>query len=84
MQSGEARNTNFIVFDLTRPVLEPTIYHARCEHANHYTNDAVQNVDSKQTFYMNQSFHDEMVLVFYYIYHITDNICKKKKEAIID
>jgi len=27
MLSGEATNTNFIVFGLTRPGLEPTIYH---------------------------------------------------------
>ena len=34
---GEATNTNFIVFGLTRPWLEPTIYHTWGEHANHYT-----------------------------------------------
>ena len=33
----EATNTNFIVFGLTRPGLEPTIDHTRGEHANHYT-----------------------------------------------
>jgi hypothetical protein len=33
--------TNFIVFDLTRPGLEPTIYRTRGEHANHYATDAV-------------------------------------------
>jgi hypothetical protein len=38
---GEATNTNFIVFGLTRPGLDPTIYHTRGEHANHYTTDAV-------------------------------------------
>ena len=32
MFSGEARNTNFIVFGLTRLGLEPLIYHTRCEH----------------------------------------------------
>jgi hypothetical protein len=37
--SGEATNTNFIVFDLTRPGLEPTIYHTRGEHVNHYATD---------------------------------------------
>ena len=40
MLSGEATNTNFIVFDLTRPVFEPTIYRTRGEHANHYATDA--------------------------------------------
>ena len=31
--SGEATNTNFMVFGLTRSGLEPTIYHTRDEHA---------------------------------------------------
>ena len=41
MLSGEATNTNFVVFSLTRPGLELTIYRTRGEHANHYTTDAV-------------------------------------------
>ena len=41
MISGEAINTNFIVFGLTRPDVELTIYRTRGEHANHYANDAV-------------------------------------------
>ena len=36
---GAATNTNFIVFGLTRWVLEPTIYHTQGGHANHYTTD---------------------------------------------
>jgi hypothetical protein len=39
--SGEATNTNFIVFGLTQPGLEPTTYSTRGEHANHYTTNAV-------------------------------------------
>ena len=39
--SGEATNTNFKVFGLTRPGLEPTIYRTRGEHANHYATDVV-------------------------------------------
>ena len=39
--SGEATNTNCIVFGLTRPGLEPTIYQTRGEHANHSITDAV-------------------------------------------
>jgi hypothetical protein len=39
--NGEATNTNFIVFGLTRRGLDPTIYRTRVEHANHYTTDAV-------------------------------------------
>jgi hypothetical protein len=34
-------DTNFIVFGLTRSGLEPTIYHTRVEHTNHYTTDEV-------------------------------------------
>jgi hypothetical protein len=40
--SGEATNTNFIVFGLTRPGHEPTIYSTRGEHANQYATDAVK------------------------------------------
>jgi hypothetical protein len=43
--SGEAINTNFIVFGFTRPRLEPTIYFSGGEHANHYTTDAVLTFD---------------------------------------
>jgi hypothetical protein len=39
--SGEATNTNFIIFGLTRPGIEPTIYRIRDEHATHYTTNAV-------------------------------------------
>ena len=42
MLSGKATNTNFLVFGLTRPGLEPTIYRTRGEHiANHYVTDVV-------------------------------------------
>ena len=39
--SGEATNTKFIFFCLTRPQFVPTIYHTRGEHANHYATDVV-------------------------------------------
>jgi hypothetical protein len=42
--SGETANSNFIVFGLTQPRLEPTIYHTSGEHANHYATDAVENI----------------------------------------
>jgi hypothetical protein len=35
-QNYEATNTNFIVFGLTRPGLEPMIYRTQEEHAYHY------------------------------------------------
>jgi hypothetical protein len=41
MLSGETTNTNFMIFDLTLPGLEPTIYRIQGELANHYTTDAV-------------------------------------------
>jgi hypothetical protein len=39
--SGEATNTNFKVFGLTRPRLETTIYRTGGEHINHYATDAI-------------------------------------------
>jgi hypothetical protein len=44
-----ATNTNFIVFGLTRPGLEPTIYHTRDEYASYYATDAVYHI---QLYYM--------------------------------
>ena len=35
-----------IVFGMTRPGLEPTIYHTRGEHSNHYATDAVGSIRS--------------------------------------
>ena len=35
------QNSNCIVFCLTRPGFEPTIYHTRGKHVNHYATDAV-------------------------------------------
>ena len=39
MLSGEATHINYIVFGLTPPGLEPTIYRTRGEHAKHYATD---------------------------------------------
>jgi hypothetical protein len=41
MQNGEETNTNIIVFGLTRPELELTIYRTGGEHSNNYPTDAV-------------------------------------------
>jgi len=41
MLIGEAANTNFIVFGLTRPGLKPTIYITQGKHANNDITDAV-------------------------------------------
>jgi hypothetical protein len=42
-----SNNNNFIVFGLTRSGLEPTIYRTCGKHANHYTTDAVAQVNIK-------------------------------------
>ena len=42
MLSRKAADTNFIVFGLTWPELEPTIYRTQGEHPNHYTTNAGQ------------------------------------------
>ena len=44
--SGEA--SFFLVFGLTRLGLEPTIYHTRGEHANHYATDEVNRRRDRQ------------------------------------
>jgi hypothetical protein len=56
--SGEATNTNLIVFGLTRSGLKPTIYRTRGEHANHYSTDVVNLVSG-----------DYAVTVCMYWYH---------------
>jgi hypothetical protein len=44
MLNGEAKNTNFKVFDLTRLGLEHMIYHNRGELDNYYTTYRIQLV----------------------------------------
>jgi hypothetical protein len=39
--SGEAANANFIVLDLTQPLVKPKIYRNQGEHANNYTSNVV-------------------------------------------
>ena len=54
MLSREATNTNFIVFALTRPGLELTIYHTLDEHANNNITNAdqtVRNRGNQSTYY---------------------------------
>ena len=51
MLSGEALNTNFIVFGLTLSGFESTIYHTRGEHANQYTTDAVRLQKNVEKYY---------------------------------
>jgi hypothetical protein len=39
---AEKQQIQILVFGLTQPGLEPTIYRTPGEHANHYTTDAVE------------------------------------------
>ena len=48
MLSREAKDSNVIVFNLTRSGLEPTIYRTRGEHANYYTTDAVPTTNTDE------------------------------------
>jgi hypothetical protein len=85
--SGEATNTNCIVFGLTRSELEPTTHRTRGEHSNHYTTDAVFSVNGKRgstiTTYeklwenSNIFIRKEKVLLFLLSY----NSCLKKKQV---
>jgi hypothetical protein len=43
MLSGEATNTNFIDFGLTRSGIESMIYCTQGEYANYYTTDVVES-----------------------------------------
>ena len=47
MLSGEATQTNCIVFGLIRLGLEPTIYRSLGEHASHYTIDVKKENEDK-------------------------------------
>ena len=38
---AQKQQTPILSFGLTKPGLNPTIYHTRSEHANYYTTDAV-------------------------------------------
>ena len=58
MLSGEATNSNCIVFGLTWSGLEHMIYRTRDEHSNNYTTDAVwTNSQSKQNSILRSCFH---------------------------
>ena len=46
MHSGDATNSNFVVFGLFRTALEHTIYHTRGEQLHNYTIDVVYTLYS--------------------------------------
>ena len=70
MLSGEATNTNFIVFGLIQPELEPTIYRTRGEHANHYATDAV--------------YISRRVVNILVVYHIINGVYYIERCCIVD
>jgi len=51
VRSGEATNTNFIVFGLTRPGLEPTIYCTRDERTSYPLHYRCGSNNSSNGFY---------------------------------
>jgi hypothetical protein len=65
--NGEATHTNVIVFGLTQPGLESTIYHTRGEHANHYTTDDFSSLSLYSYLYI----YIKKIIVFS---HTTNNI----------
>ena len=72
MLRGEAANTNFIVFGVTRPGLEPTIYCTLSEHANHYTTRDRCGLDGRD------------IHTFYHIYLASEVILSMVKSAIFN
>ena len=76
--SGEATNTNFIIFGLIRSGLEPTIYRTGGEHANHYTTDAVQILENSDSL-------KDFLKIEYWLLHkaVTQIIVHKKHNETI-
>ena len=64
MFSGEATNTNLIVFGLTRSGREPTIYCTQGEHANYYTTDAVDGWTDRMKTMSHQKREDIIIYTF--------------------
>ena len=63
MLSVDAKNTILAVFVLTEPGLIPTIYCNRGEHANHYTNKAIQCIIKKKKITSIQSVHKDIYTI---------------------
>ena len=69
MLSGEATNTKFIVFGLTRSGLESTIYRTQGEYANNNTTDEVLYVldDNKLFFIQIIKMGNKVVVVYIFM-----------------
>ena len=79
MLSGEATNTNFIVFGLTRPRLEPTIYCAGGEHANHYATDAILHLMVQIRYALLSNIDIDLSQITDKLYHIMlYRLCNRK------
>jgi hypothetical protein len=64
--SGEAANINFIVFGLTHPGIEPTIYLTQSEYVNHYTTHAIQNYVFLDAWEMLRQFKLRQFVCYFY------------------
>ena len=60
----ETTNTNFIVFDLTWPGLEHTIYHTWDKHTKHYTTDAVLIIEDYAQLFTVGSIEEKLEIYF--------------------
>jgi hypothetical protein len=63
--SGDATNTNFIVFGLTRPEFEPTTYCTRGEHANYYVTDAVNTQGAAVVYDLISMDERQLIYIFF-------------------
>jgi hypothetical protein len=66
MLSGEATNTNFIVFGLIRPGLEPTIYCSKDGYVNHYPTDAALYIMYNLVYYIPKTVTVSIEIVIYF------------------
>ena len=66
MLSREATNTNFIVFGLIRPGLEPTIYCSKDGYANHYPTDAALYIMYNPVYYIPKTVTVSIEIVIYF------------------
>ena len=71
--SGDATNTNFIVFGSTRPGFERTTYCTRGEHANYYVTDAVNTHGGAVVYDLISIDERQLIYIFFFVdfYHGT-------------
>ena len=64
--SGEATNTNFLVFGLTWSGFEPTIYRIQGKHASHFTTNVVSHTHIS-------SLYTHILMIYYMLVHVFYN-----------